>query len=336
MKNDDLNSVWIDIEVQGNSRERFYQRMVYVDLLYRAYIGSSGIPSKRFLSIEIPEGKIKEFDAFTVPKGFTLDIGSPGIKHNGYAACVIQAASSDLNDVFTIVAKDILDNLREVKEADKYISSLKHRIKKWRDFFKSPTKDKLTDKTVIGLVGELNFIKELMEKGITNAINLWNGPIKSAQDFQGDLIAIEVKTTSVNSMEYVHISSEAQLDKEDREALFLVAYRVERNDVTGIMLPSLIQKISEMLSEQHRRRFWANLTCLGYSAEDAALYNKGYSFKERKVYKIEEGFPKVLRSDLPIGVMDLSYKLALQTCDEYIAEFDEIPQAIKEFEYGQS
>ena len=59
MKNNDLNTTWIDIEVHPNSRERFLKRMVYVDLLYRAYIGASGIPSRRFLSIEIPEKDIE-------------------------------------------------------------------------------------------------------------------------------------------------------------------------------------------------------------------------------------------------------------------------------------
>ena len=109
MKNNDLETIWIDIEMQQKTRDRFYQRMVYVELLYRAYIGSSGIPARRFLAIEIPETETKEFDTFTVPKGFTLDIGVPGIKHEGYAACILQAASSDMNDVFTIVAKDVLD-----------------------------------------------------------------------------------------------------------------------------------------------------------------------------------------------------------------------------------
>lgn len=79
MKSNDLNTIWIDIDVQKNARDRFLQRMVYVDLLYRAYIGASGIPSKRFLSIEIPEKDTNQFDTFTVPQGFTLSLGNPGL-----------------------------------------------------------------------------------------------------------------------------------------------------------------------------------------------------------------------------------------------------------------
>ena len=336
MKSNDLNKIWMDIEVQHNTRDRFLQRMVYVDLLYRVYIGTSGIPSKRFLSIEIPEKDINQFDTFTVPQGFTLSLGDPGVKHAGYAACVLQAASSDQNDVFAVVSQDILDELRKQKEAVKYIETLKRRIEKWREFFKNPVRNRLSERMVIGLFGELPFIRELREAGIEIAADLWNGPIKSAQDFQGERVAIEVKTASSNSLEYVHISSEAQLDGADRDALYLVSYRIERNDATGTTLPEMIKQVALMLDEQQRARFAANLTCLGYTEDDDTFYSKRYSLKERQVYKVEDGFPRVLRADLPQGVMDISYRLAVQAWDTFAVEFDEIPHAIKEYEYGES
>lgn len=334
MKSNDLNTIWVDIEVQQNSREQFLQRMVYVDLLYRAYIGSSGVPYKRFLSIEIPEKDTNQFDSFTVPQGFTLSLALPSVKHSGYVACILQAASSDQNDVFAIVAKDILDNLRKQKDADKYVATLKRRIEKWREFFKNPSRNRLSEKMVIGLFGELTFIKDMKKCGIEIVSDLWNGPIKSSQDFQGERVAIEVKTASANSLEHVHISSETQLDVADREALFLVGYRVERNDATGTSLPELIKQVSELLNEQQLSRFKANLTCLGYSEEDDAFYSKRYSMKECQTYRVQDGFPRILRSDLPQGIMDISYKLALKLCDKFAVEFDEIPQAIKEYEYG--
>ena len=336
MKNNNLNTIWVDIELQQNSHEQFLQRMVYVDLLYRAYIGVSDIPAKRFLSVEIPEREKNEFDTFTVPQGFTLKVEEPGVKHDGYASCFLQAANSDLNDVFAIVAKDILDNLKMQKDAEKWAVSLRRRIEKWREFFKNPANHRLSDKNVIGLFGELTFIKELRSNGVEIASDLWNGPIKSAQDFQGERVAIEVKTASSNSLEYVHISSEMQLDDAALEVLYLVAYRVERNDATGTSLPELIKLVSEDLNDQQRLRFQANLTCLGYSEEDASYYSKRYSLKECQAYRVEDGFPRILRSDLLQGIMDITYRLNLKTCEEFAVEFDDIPQAIKEYEYGQS
>ena len=331
MKNDDLNAIWIEIESQRKDHKGFLQRMVYQDLLYRAFIGSTGIPATRFLSIEIPEEKGKQFDSFTAPQGFTLTIGEPSVKHKGYGACILKAAASDQNDVFSVLTKDILEDLRKQKDADLYIEALKRRVEKWREFFKNPAKNKLSEKAVIGLIGELSFIKDLHSSGIREVVDYWNGPIKSAQDFQGDAVAIEVKTTSSNKLEYVHISSEIQLDDDQREALFLAAYRIERNDAGGTTLPTLIEQVAAMISESQKARFYANLYCLGYKAEDANLYNKGYSVKELKVYKVTDGFPRILRPDLPQGVMDVSYKLSLLNCTSFESDLGAIVNSIKEY-----
>lgn len=336
MKSDDLSAIWIEIESQQKDHKGYLQRMVYPDLLYRAFIGSMGIPSKRFLSIEIPEEEGVQFDSFTAPQGFTLTIGDPSVKHKGYVACILKATASDQNDVFSVLTKDILEDLRKQKDAGLYIESLKKRVEKWRVFFKNPSQNKLTERTVIGLIGELSFIKDLHSSGVDDGVDYWNGPIKSAQDFQGDVVAVEVKTTSSNKLEYVHISSEVQLDDDQRDTLFLAAYRIERNDAGGTTLPVLIQQVETMISESQKLSFQAKLFCLGYKAEDANLYNKGYSVKELKVYKVSDGFPRILRHDLPQGVIDISYKLSLQSCASYETDIDTITNSIREYEYGEN
>ena len=335
MRNDELNQIWLDVEAHGHSQNHFFQRMIYVDLLYRVYIGSSGTPPKRFLSIEIPKEKEHEFDAFTVPQGFTLSIREPLVKHDGYETCVLQSVSFDQNDVFTILAKDILDELLRQKEADQYIASLKKRIEKWRFFFKNPFKKILNDKAVIGLIGELSFLELLWKNGISIAPDLWNGPIKAAQDFQGNEVAIEVKTSAANILNYVNISSEAQLNNKDYFALFLIVFRVERNDATGTTLPAMVKRIENVLTEQQKLSFQAKLTCLGYSAQYSNSYQKGYSVKEIIIYKVDKGFPKLTPDNLPHGVMDICYRVSLQACEDYKTDLNSIFEAIKEYEYGE-
>ena len=335
MKTDDINAIWIDIERQKNDRKKQLQRLVYIDLLYRAYIGSTGIPSKRFLSMEIPESESKSFDSFSVPMGFTLSIGAPSVKHEGYTACVLQAASADQNDIFTIVAKDILEELQKQGEASLYIDALKRRIEKWRQFFKNPAMHKLSEETVIGLIGELSFILDLHNAGISDVPDFWNGPIKAAQDFQGNSVAMEVKTSASNKLDYVHISSEVQLEYSQVEALFLVVYRVERNDANGITLPVLIDKVETVLNDAQKSRFKANLTCIGYNETDSALYKKGYSVKERKIYRVGDAFPHIERSSLPGGVVDVKYKVLLQNCESFEVSIEDLVDDVMEFEYGK-
>lgn len=336
MTSDELEAIWLDIDYQSSQQNRIYQRLIYVDLLYRAYIGSTDMPARRFLSIEIPKEAEERFAAFYVPQGILLKICEPAVKHEGYFACILQAASSDQNDVFTIVAKDILDDLRRQKTADLYIDALKFRIEKWKDFFKNPKQKYLNDETVIGLIGELSFIKDLHADGIYFGEELWNGPIRAAQDFQGNKLAIEVKTCLGNIIDSINISSEVQLDDEGRDYLFLVVYRVERDDVKGNRLPDYINTVSALLTETQRTQFYAKLTCIGYASENEAYYTKGFVIRGKKVYLVNKGFPRITVNDLPKGVSKIRYKVDLTSCCEYEIDFDKISLAVKELEYGQN
>ena len=336
MRNNELNETWIDLEKHIEPRKRLMQRMICVDLLYRAYIGATGMPSKRFLSIEIPQSEVNIFDACSVSKGFTLTISTPMVKHNGYVDCILQATSSEQNDVFTVLATDILIELHNQKEPNQYVKALKKRIDKWRDFFKSINTYKLSNTAIIGLFGELVLIKDLYEAGITDAVDFWNGPIRSAQDFQRDSIAIEVKTSVANSIDIINISNEAQLDDSQYNTLYLVVYRIEHNDATGITLPLLIKQVESILPESKRTYFWAKLTCLGYTRENEYLYKTGYSIKDSKVYRVCTGFPRLVKADLPQGVCNTKYKVSLQFCGDYKSDMDTIVKSLKEYEYGES
>ena len=335
MKSEEIEKIWQDIEAKKATGEKAYQRIVCIDMLYRIYIGSVGIPSNRYLSIEIPEADKGQFDTFSAPKGFTFTFSKPAVRHDGFVACVLQAASHDQNDVFTIVAADILHELVNQKQTANYIDTLKQRIAKWRDFFRNPASKKLSEEMIIGLWGELNLICKMHDSGISIISDLWNGPIKSAQDFQGKYVAIEVKTTTDNALEYVNISSEMQLDDEGKE-LFLVVYRIERNDASGVTLPQFVEKIANNLTEQQKKRFFAALMCLGYLPEDSGSYNKGYVVKELNNYQVREGFPRLRRSNMPQGVHDLKYRISLSNCSAYLTEWDVIISSIEEHEYGQS
>lgn len=330
MWNDEIDTVWREIEQQLKTENKCYQRMICVDLLFRAYIGSSGVPCRRFLSLEIPEKESPKFDSFTAPQGFSLTIAEPTVKHEGYVACVLQSSSFDQNDVFTIVVKDIINDLCKQKESDKYVDTLKSRIEKWRVFFKNSARKKLSEDAVIGLFGELSFIDSFSDHDINAISDMWNGPIKSAQDFQGNTLAIEVKTSATSHLEYVHIASEVQLDNNNWDNMFLIAYRIERNDATGLKLPDIIDRVKARLSHSQTTRFMACLTCLGYSEEDSSFYDNGYSVKEEHLFRVKEGFPRILRQDLPQGVTDVKYVLALSCCKEFEEDIQSIISALKE------
>lgn len=333
MMNDNLDAVWVELETRMSNPKAGAQTMICPEFLYRIYAGVVGIPSKRYLVIEIPDSQKKDFDSFSVPKGISLSIVDPIIKHSGFVACLLEATSADQNDVFTIVAEDILNELSK-KDVDGFVAALKQRIEKWKDFFKNPERRQLSEEVVIGLIGELSLIEDLLEQGITYAADLWNGPLKSAQDFQGDDIALEVKTSCSSQVKTVKISSEIQLDDSGRSHLFLVINRLEHDDAFGRPLPEYVSSIYEKLPTQKKNLFLAKLKCLGYDHETSEIYTQAYSLKERFVYRVTEGFPRILPSDLKSGVTNVNYRVSLANCEDYLSDLDQVIETIRMCEYG--
>ena len=66
---------------------------------------------------------------------------------------------------------------------------------------------------------------------------------------------------------------------------------------------------------------------LGYKDSDANSYNDiGYTIRSRLQFGINEGFPRIVSSDMCAGVGDVTYSIAVATCakfgitDEQLAE----------------
>lgn len=316
MSKDMLYLSWKEIDEKRGLSGDDYHKLVYVDLLYRAYIGIAGIPGRRYLAIEIPEADKDKISSIKVSKGFTIKIAEPIISHPGFIACVLQATAYDLNDIFSILTEDILNELLKERVPERYIDVLKERIEKWRDFFKSAS-NALTEEKAIGLVGELSCLKELERAGI-KSVGYWNGPIKAAQDFQSNCFAIEVKTTKVQQLNSVKISSEIQLDHCGRDELFLVVYQIEENKTRGETLPELVKSILCIVSEHDGKLLEAKLLCMGYLDDGSEVYQKRYCIKQRCIYHIVAGFPRIIKEGLPKGISNVEYALSLSPCSDYM------------------
>ena len=67
---------------------------------------------------------------------------------------------------------------------------------------------------------------------------------------------------------------------------------------------------------------------LGYFDEDNGHYNKMYSLKKTYSYSVSEEFPKIIKSQLPIGVYNTSYFIELSAVENFSVEMEEIIQNI--------
>ena len=86
MTNNELERAWNEIESKQHDNAKYYQRLICSDLLYRVYIGVTGIPARRYIIFEIPKEEKEQFNAFVEPRGFSLSLDNTIIKHDGFVS----------------------------------------------------------------------------------------------------------------------------------------------------------------------------------------------------------------------------------------------------------
>jgi hypothetical protein len=83
------------------------------------------------------------------------------------------------------------------------------------------------------------------------------------------------------------------------------------------MIEQSRQKIS---IEEERNVFNAKLQLNGYFDEDKEHYGKMYSLKRTFVFNVTSDFPKIVTSQLPLGIYDTSYSIEISAAENFIVE----------------
>ena len=196
--------------------------------------------------------------------------------------------------------------------------TLRSRYYSWRQLFR-PDKARLTEAEIMGLIGELLFLRDYMiiERGIDGALESWMGPEKTHKDFSDQQDWFEVKTISFGK-ETVRISSIEQLDSDIDGKL--VVYELEKMSPSfeGIRLNQLVNSIIALLVNVHQREtFMAKLQLFGF---DFSNENDNFVFALRNqyLYKVDnKHFPRLSKALLPGAITQAQYDLLLSEIEPF-------------------
>ncbi len=235
------------------------------------------------------------------------------------STCVLRFSleNSLLLEYFCIFCQDLLESTQEVKEDDAAYKMLSARYFAWKKLFK-PHSGNLSDSEIMGLMGELLFLKEQMipQWGSARAVESWMGPERTHKDFSIGDVWYEIK--AINSgKDNVHISSLEQLDGGGEG--YLVVYCLEKMSPSfrGVTLNSLVCSVLNMLGNSiHREAFMSKLSLYNFDFSpeyDNFVYSKvGFS-----MYKVTETFPRLSRANIPNSISKIQYDLALSEINEF-------------------
>lgn len=230
-------------------------------------------------------------------------------------------------DLFYSLCETLILALSDVADPLTGLSVALSQIKRWKAFMAGKKSRILSAEEVRGLFSELMFMQQMLKESGTelDALDAWQGPETSHQDYIFSDTAVEVKSVSGRDRSTVKISSEDQLESINSN-LFLKVFRLidMPESKQSLSLNELVAHVVSILTDADAvELFYEKLARAGY-VELRAYDKPRFVVAEEQIYRVEEGFPRLARSGLPAGLARVSYEIKLESIRDYICADNEV------------
>lgn len=232
-----------------------------------------------------------------------------------------QLIENSQEDVFISMCSNLIEYSNEALTEKDALNKVAFRYKQWRRLMEHRNQAILSDEKRRGLIGELLFLKSVIEdeKPLQNALAGWVGPDGADQDFVYNGIWREIKTTGISS-DQISIHSFEQLgEKSNIGELYI--YRVDScapETPNAFTLRGLIKLLMRKFNGDIGliEDFTVKLNAVGYV--DMEVYDKyTYKFDRRDVYDVNATFPRIVRADIRPEIIKVEYVLSISSIDNW-------------------
>lgn len=221
-------------------------------------------------------------------------------------------------DLFEAFCKSVIAALENQADPAKALAIFFYLLRRWRFFLAANEAGLLSGRKLRGLFAELVFLSKLVAAtGDTwLALTAWTGPEGAPQDFNFYDRAIEIKSLPETGASAVMISSENQLEAPGRK-LYLGCYSLFESGEDGLSLNDMARKLNERFaSSREQAIFMEKLAKAGYWEREE------YSFPllkagEARFFRVDDSFPRIVRSGLPEAVEKVQYTLKLSSLGQW-------------------
>lgn len=232
--------------------------------------------------------------------------------------------SLELNELigcFSAFCEDLLYSVEAIIDDNTIYKTMASRYMAWRKLFK-PNRALLTEIEVMGLIGELLFLKEraIPMWGIETALESWTGPEKTHKDFSCGDQWFEIKTIT-SGKETVKISSIEQLDSDVDGELSVYSLEKMSPSYNGVKINSLVREIISHLSSAQRDICLSKLELFDFNF-DSAYDNYVYAITDVSRYIVTSDFPRLRRSDVPLAISKAQYDITISEIIPYKIQQD--------------
>lgn len=236
-----------------------------------------------------------------------------------YKTIRFSLTDDEVSGLFYTFCEDLIEQTRQLLSVSDGYNAIVIRFHQWKKMFVSSKKEFLNEGQIMGLIGELLFLKEqlISRIGCYEALKSWSGQELTHKDFSYEDTWTEVKTIKRSALA-VKISSLEQLDSEHDGELAVYSLEKMSPEYHGITLNKLVIEIRNMFTDtDDKDLFLSKVALQGYEYHnyyDDFVYEKIYY----KSFRVGEGFPRLTPDSVPDAVLKCIYDLDLNR----IAEFE--------------
>lgn len=233
-------------------------------------------------------------------------------KNSEYYTIRFTLLDVEMEDLFVKFCEDLVEETRNLEPGVSGYEAVVDRYYKWRKMFVANKRSFLSESQIMGLIGEILFLKgNLADRiGLSAALKSWSGQELTHKDFSHEDTWFESKAISRSSMS-VKISSLEQLDSDVDGELVVHSLEKMSEAYDGISLNKLIFQTRDLFDTTEEKDDFMSKVCLqGYE------YNTYYDTFVYEVvafyrFAVTDNFPKLTRKNVANAISKASYTLSL-------------------------
>jgi len=260
--------------------------------------------------------------------GVSVDLRTtvPGTQH-----LVLTLEEQVNQDLFAGMCSTLASSLQRATDSASSLDiALKH-IRRWKAFLSGRGGTRLSPEEVRGLYAELTFLGEVLARAASNesALNAWLGPERSHQDFIYGDVAVEIKSLAGTERSSVHISSEDQLESQQGDC-YLRLYRLsELPEAAGaVNLNELVVSIGRKITDAEAIEILDRKLSAHRYVPLPDYDSPKFVVTGIRTFKVREGFPRIIRSQLHTGLSNVKYEIRLEAIAPFECDSKEVFEGV--------
>ena len=225
-------------------------------------------------------------------------------------------------DIFVQFCDDMIESSATLGNAANGPKFICARYNGWQQMLSAARGDLLSKSEIKGIIGEMFFILEYLfpKYGMESVLHAWMGPKMADQDFVFEDTWYEIKATTSDA-EHIRISSVEQLDSLTEGTLAVLALdQTSELDELSVTANSLYRKILSIIGDDSLKMTFSSLLLRAGFYPRPEYDEYIYRPNGMRLYRVDETFPCLRRSNVPNSVADAVYTLTLAVVRSHLKE----------------